>query len=281
MSTYDIKSIMKNVGYGRLNESGNYSVDFKPLSTGVDFHQTNQMGDNPMPDPEKISEEVAPEITDAVMDKMSEILTKVGYQESDIAIGNCRIKAESAPKVARILTGQEVTDPQAFVAAVISALSERMNPSTTQPLEEFADAPQSSRFTFTLDELQNITVSDAETGKSVFLQGQDAVGLLGELVPFLDQDNNVLDAAGVQEVLSQYQHVMESEAEEAPLEEDMGYGRSVSRLMRVVDELSQIAGTATEVPSSSVVDWGKQNEMQIGLEPILAELQKLIQTLNS
>ncbi len=212
---FDHKTIMKMAGYGKLMESGDYTINAGPVATGIDHNQTNQMGDNPMLVPEDTIAPGMPEVTDEMLERMHAILTRAGFEDSDIAIGGCKVKDASCPKIAKMLTGSDQADPVPFVKAVIEKLSEKVmgavEPAMTEDtLEEFAadDAAPSTRFVHTVDTLGNVTIKDSRTGKEVFLQGEDAMELLGEL------EMNGKSASMIQNILSQYQHVMEGDLNE-------------------------------------------------------------------
>jgi hypothetical protein len=83
-------------------------------------------------------------------------------------------------------------------------INESLGGSTDQELIEFRadDAPVDARFTHVIDSLGHVMVRDTKTGREIYLQGSEALELIGEL-----PDGASLGQ--IQQVLSGYQHVME------------------------------------------------------------------------
>lgn len=214
MNEIDLKRLAALTAYGRADETFEYSVNFdEPASKGAsaDHNQTNSMGDNPMKDVSEIEEDgEIIVITPQMLDKLHHILKGVGVADCDIAMGDFGdydMNPERASRVHQLVTGQVCAPELAFekVRGMCEQLGDKLIGSTKQ-LDEFRkdDEPVHQRFSHTIDGVGNVMVHDLKTDKQVYLQGSDALELIGAL-------DRAGDAPGqVQQVLSQYQHVMES-----------------------------------------------------------------------
>jgi len=218
MDQLDIKLIARLAGYGRVQEATQeeYPVDFMtPASRGdaADHNQTNNMGDNPMKDPSALDEDNLNEraITPMMISKLHHILNNIGIHDSDIAMGDYEMDADKAQKVIKASTGLNLRPEvaQAKIQYMCNEIGKRLmdkgEPAMAEQeeLDEFQDIPVGSRFSYVVDPLANVMVYDGEAGTAVELKGEDAVELLGAL-EFAQGDD-----AKIQEILSQYQHVME------------------------------------------------------------------------
>jgi DNA-binding ferritin-like protein len=216
MNEINVKKIMEMASYGRpVQEEGDYSIDYSPVATGRDHNQTNQMGDNPLP-----LEEEAGEVTEVMIDQLYEILHNAGKSDSDIAMGNVKIKPTSAEKVMRtIAPGQSFQDPHAFLEKVLAALAKQLDPSKEQVVE-FQEVPNGARFVHNIDTMGNVQIVDSQSGKEVVLSGEDSMELIGEL------EMNGGTPEQVQEILASYQHVLEGDMGQEVVSEDMNLATS-------------------------------------------------------
>ena len=204
MKNIDVKKIMEMATYGRpVVEQGDYSIDYSPVATGRDHNQTNQMGDNPLP-----LEEDTGEVTELMLDHLYDILHNAGKSDSDIALNNVKIKPTSAEKVLRtIAPGQSFQNPAEFLSKALAALATRMDPEK-EAVVEFQEIPSDARFVHNIDTMGNVKVTDSQTGKEIVLTGEDALDVIGELEMYGDSPEKV------QEILANYQHVMEGDLSE-------------------------------------------------------------------
>lgn len=187
---------------------------------------TNNMGDNAMQDPEtaEVDEDARPTvITSDMLDKTKSILNTIGMSDSDLALGKVRLKSgQACIKLVKQVTGKVMSDLQAteFAAQLIQQLSIKLSEDLTDDGDEdqlnefFTDTPVDARFTYTTDTLGDVMVRDTETDRSVYLRGADAVELLGQLQMHGGTPEQE------QEVLAQYQHVMEM-GESVAMDEDI------------------------------------------------------------
>lgn len=219
------KEIARLVGYRRaLNESdGDTMVPTRTpgvvgeLSasgrSNMPNRLTNNSGDNGMADP-MVDEASGPTtITPSMLDTLHGLLNRIGVDDSDIALNSVMLKPSGCLKVAKNLTGKSMTEDEAveFVKEAINKLAQKLVGDDTvheDELNEFMDMPEDSRFTYTTDAIGDVTINDAETGNSVHLRGSEAVELIGELQMY----GGTPEAE--QEILAQYQHVMETSVDE-------------------------------------------------------------------
>lgn len=226
--------IARLVGYrgGRqLNEAGEQTLT-SPRAPGVfgdlsasgksnmPDRVTNNSGDNGMVDPMVGEDAGMPKLSNSMLDSLHAMLTKIGVDDSDIALNAVMLKPSGCSKVAKALTGTTMDESMAveFFKDAIQALSRKLvgtkEVAQEGELNEFMDMPEDSRFTYVTDAMGDITVNDSQTGKSVHLRGSEAVELTGEL----QMHGGTADAE--QKILSQYEHVME-EGMEAEVDEDV------------------------------------------------------------
>jgi hypothetical protein len=76
-----------------------------------------------------------------------------------------------------------------------------------EQLDEFEGMGGDQRFTYTTDTLGNVNISDSMTGASLYLQGQDAQELLGQLEIYGASPEKV------QSILAQYEHAMDNQVD--------------------------------------------------------------------
>lgn len=224
---FDLKLLQRLLNHGRVDEAGYPSgMDAPEAASGVDHNEVNNMGDNPMVDPAKL-EESEGAVTPEMIELLKQTLGDVGANLSDVAvgdyevrmngditIGSTQVSPDAVMEFAIAASGDEDIDPMSandLFLDTLEALSEQLDESTCmacagkQELDEFRapDAPVDARFTYVVDTLGHVTINDAQTGKSVYLQGSDAIELMGQL-------EGVTGEGQMQQLLSQYQHVMEN-----------------------------------------------------------------------
>lgn len=281
MNEINLKRLSHLVGYGKLVESEEYPIDFTtPASSGdaADHNQTNAMGDNPMKDPSVMEDQ---DITPIMLSKLNHVLNGIGVQDSDIAMGDIQLSDKAIRNIISSITG-ESENAQHLFDRMIQLLSDRlMGNEPEENLNEFMDIPNGSRFSYVLDSLGSVTVYDGDEGTAINLQGSDALELIHELQQVEGDD------AAVQDVLAQYQHVMETQEETQQEEviEAAPTGTEVNelqaRLLSIAIELKDIMNNATATPANNVHDWSRQNQLEIELEPIVEQLEKAIANLSN
>lgn len=217
----DLKRLATLTRYG-LAEAGEYdvtkqtgpeefdSLDVEPTPKDSNY-QINNQGDNPMRDYSKLSEE---KMTSDQVKQLEEFL---GSARTDVLMGDYLLNQRGVIVGDGILGKNEVT---AFVNQTLGS-----NMSVAQALDEFmkmlrsyersfseeehADAmvveyqESPGRFSYFVDSLGNVTVSDKEAGTSVYLEGDEALEFLGEINGKTDDE--------IQAFLPHYQHVMEDQ----------------------------------------------------------------------
>lgn len=282
----DPKIIARLLNYGQVQESENpYDVTFDtPASRGdaADHNQVNGMGDNPMKDP-SIKEDVA--ITPIMLSKLNHLLNGIGIQDSDIAMGDVDLDADKAVMILKNVTGETLNGAaaQGKIAGMIAQLGDRLmgkdepqvNTTATQQtsqLDEFQDIPYGSRFSYVIDSLGNVNIYDGDAGTAVNLTGEDAMQAIAELQAAGDDDD------AIQQVLAQYQHVMENGivGDESEIDEGPEVDQIVTQLEAIQAQLKHVVENATAVPSNNVHDWYKQNMVQNELEPALEAVNRVL-----
>ena len=223
--------IARLVGYRRtLNESNEQTLVpkrepgvFGDLSasgkSNMPDRLTNNSGDNGMATPEVDEDLGQAAITPEMLEKLHGLLNKIGVDDSDIALNSVMLKPSGCIKVAKALTGSPMGDEQAvaFVKDAIGQLAQHLvgdNSVQEDELNEFQDFPEDSRYSYTTDAVGDVTVFDAVEGTQVHLRGSEAIELLGDLQMYGGT------AEKEQEILAQYQHVME-DGEEGEVDEDV------------------------------------------------------------
>jgi hypothetical protein len=215
--------ISRLVGYRRtLNESTVLQPEAGPFSASgkanLPLRQTNNSGDNALEAP--VDEDMGQAaITADMLEKLHELLNKIGVDDSDIALNSVMLKPSGCVKVAKALTGSPMGEEHAveFVKDAIGRLAQHLvgeGSVQEDELNEFHDFPEDSRFTYTTDSVGDVTVFDAIEGTQVHLRGGDAIELLGDLQMYGGTSEKE------QKVLAQYQHVME-DGEELEVDEDL------------------------------------------------------------
>lgn len=203
---------------------------------------TNNMGDNPMVDDtaKEVDEDAMPMINSGVLDKVKSILNNIGISDSDIAVGNVRLKSSRAcAKLIKQATGKAVSEDQAvdMCAKIVDELSMKLSEDLTaddsEELNEFFDMPSDSRFTFTIDALGNVQLNDTEHGTGVLLRGQDAVEFLGKM----EMEGKTPEDQ--QKVLAYYQHVMEN-TDDQSIDEDVAVSDYFGASQEAVDTLTSL-----------------------------------------
>lgn len=282
----DPKIIARLLNYGQVQESDSpYGITFDtPASRGdaADHNQVNDMGDNPMKDP-SIQEDVA--ITPIMLSKLNHLLNGIGIQDSDIAMGDVDLDADKAIMILKNVTGETLNGAaaQGKIAGMITQLGDRLmgkdEPQVnslatkqTSQLDEFQDIPYGSRFSYVVDSLGNVNIYDGDNGTAVNLTGEDAMQAIAELQAAGEDDD------AVQQVLSQYQHVMENGivGDESEIDEGPEVDQIVTQLEAIQAQLKHVVENATAVPSSNVHDWYKQNMVQNELEPALEAVNRVL-----
>lgn len=248
----DLDRLQSMLKHRKLTESVSESSEMEPYvgATSIqgqrkDYNANSNMGDNPMLRKDDEAEESLAEGEGdnlEMMNKMHDLLKQVGITDQAILAQRVSLKPSGAVKLARILTGQSMSeqDAVAFVNNAIFELGQHLIDQREQPptsladqvaedegdnlesadgdegdgitddddqLDEFYMPSDYERFSYTTDSLGNVSVQDADTGKSVYLTGSDAVELLGELEMYGGS------AEKEQDVLSKYEHVMEAQLE--------------------------------------------------------------------
>lgn len=121
-------------------------------------------------------------------------LTPTGFQKAGAALG---------------ISGEEA---ELLLNSLITKLR-REKDRTDEMFREFAgDRPRAARFSVEKDYLGNVTVRDAQTGKEVFLRGDDATALL-----------NKIKTGDEQAILAQYQGLMEGEEDHWAARRETGF----------------------------------------------------------
>jgi hypothetical protein len=125
------------------------------------------------------------------------------------------MKPSGYTKLAHILTGEAMADVDAedYCKHVLHALADKLEcgeaveVDESVQLDEFEGMGGDQRFGYTTDSLGNVNITDARTGASLYLQGQDAQELLGTLAIHGSSPE------AVQAILSQYEHVLDGQVD--------------------------------------------------------------------
>lgn len=227
MSELNIKRIMNLARYG-LGESNDYREETAEQEeygethvTGepkTDNRQVNNHGDNPMIDHSKLAEGLSTRVQSVLGIMFSDVASSIVTGDYQAAPGGVTIGDEFVP-VDEIIdffdqAGIEYTgDIGQAISKFIRILDQyeadfEDDGEEHGKLNEFRDGPLKKRFSHTVDSLGEVTVHDAEAGTSVHLTGEDALELLGEL------ELHGKSEEMIQQILSQYQHVMEQQIDE-------------------------------------------------------------------
>lgn len=156
-----------------------------------------------------IRQHVNPEI----LSKAHATLTKAGIADAAIMNRDVNMTASGYTKLAHILTGEPMADMDAedYCKHVLHALADSLDSGhpieESEQLDEFIGMGGDQRFTYTTDSMGNVSISDAMTGASTYLQGQDAQELLGQLEMYGSTPE------AIQELLGQYEHTMDGQVD--------------------------------------------------------------------
>ena len=255
MTSLNTDLLARLLNYGKVAEdqtlappkaAGNQEIgsfDYKGRAN-LPSRLTNNMGDNAMVDP-TVDEDARPlVITSEMLDKTKTILNNIGISDSDLALGNVRLKsAQACMKLVKQVTGKSLPDPEAtdICAQLVQQLSIKLSEDLTDDADEdqlnefFTELPVDARYSYTADTLGNILVKDSETDRSVYLRGVEAVELMGQL----QMHGGTPETE--QEILSQYQHVMEM-GEAVSMDEDVKMSDYFGASSIAVDAIKALQG---------------------------------------
>jgi hypothetical protein len=263
----DLNLLARLLKHRRFDETGYLTgMEASAGDAGADHLQVNQMGDNPMKDPSTaLKETFDGTVTPEMIERLKEMLAADGIGEAAIAmqdysfdgdglltIGDTTFPEHDMLEMANQMgcSCGDVGEAGDMILAVLEAMGDNMQesmgfPALSKKLAEFRanDATIDARFTHTVDSLGDVVINDAVTGKSVYLQGSDAMELLGQIPDGASEGQ-------LQHVLSQYQHVMESE--------------------QVVNDMDSAIDTVSELKS---LDVDLQN-MRLKLEAMSSKAQQ-------
>lgn len=293
MKALDIEKIMRLARYG-LAEASEYDSVNEPKPEEYDDLtvrgnprisnlQVNNQGDNPMPDQSDLEEDEndpdAPyAIDDQMIKNMMGLMAPEHYDipREAVAAGDYKVLSGGRMYIGGKIRPMYEMDQLAtdvcmddfndgegaeYVRQVFDRMQGELLGDKQEPVVEFRDGPLEKRFNYEVDSLGHVNVTDAKTGKSIFLQGEDALELLGQLDMYGKSDEQV------QHILSQYQHVMES----APLEEapngDVAQAFSLV-LAKISEAYSQVSDIKDRVDDSDDV------YPSMILEQLLEDLEK-------
>ena len=262
MTSLNTDLLARLLNYGKVSENqtlepakaaGNDAIGSFTFKGRADMPNrlTNNMGDNPMVDPTVDEDARQLVITADMLSKTKTILNNIGIEDSDLALGNVRLKsAQACMKLVKQVTGKTLPDPEAtnFCAELVQQLSIKLSEDVTDDADEdqlnefFIDTPVDARFTYTVDTLGDVMVKDTETDRSVYLRGADAAELIGQL------EMHGGSPETEQELLSQYQHVMEM-GEAVSMDEDVKMSNYFGAGPIAVDAMSALAADVQNMKS--------------------------------
>lgn len=177
-----------DVGMRQQNDPQTYSYDeFGMRGRGDIGNRKNanaRYGDNAMSDPSKLDEDEAPDN----VDRLHAALTRAGISDDEIKAG-ITLTDGGKQKVA------------AALGVASGSVDMLMNNLCGQLRDDKADEPvfeadDHGRYTYEDDYLNNVTVRDSTTGKSVYLQGSQATALLAKLKANPSQEQALLATVG-------------------------------------------------------------------------------------
>jgi hypothetical protein len=148
------------------------------------------------------------------LSKAHSVLTNAGISDVAITKRDVTMKPSGYTKLAHILTGEAMADVDAedYCKHVLHALADKLEygeeVDESVQLDEFEGMGGDQRFGYTTDSLGNVNITDARTGASLYLQGQDAQELLGTLAI------HGATPEAVQAILSQYEHVLDGQVDD-------------------------------------------------------------------
>jgi hypothetical protein len=162
---------------------------------------------------EGVMDTIRQHVNPEIMSKAHSVLLKAGISDSAITNRDVNMKASGWTKLAHILSGEAMADVDAedYCRHVLHALADRLEEGRpldeAEQLDEFEGMGGDQRFTYTTDTLGNVNISDSMTGASLYLQGQDAQELLGQLEIYGASPEKV------QSILAQYEHAMDNQVD--------------------------------------------------------------------
>jgi hypothetical protein len=219
--------VVLGIGEDEDTGTGEDTLDEAPwdVDTNAECDEVEKHMDDDEPDTSMMS--VNHKVREGVMDvirmhvnpetlsQAHTVLTKAGI--SDLAITNrdVTMKPSGYTKLAHILTGEAMADVDAedYCKHVLHALADKLEcgeaveVDESVQLDEFEGMGGDQRFGYTTDSLGNVNITDARTGASLYLQGQDAQELLGTLAIHGSSPE------AVQAILSQYEHVLDGQVD--------------------------------------------------------------------
>ena len=174
------------------------------------------MSVNPKTKPveEGVMDTIRQSVNPETMSKAHTVLTKAGISDTAIMHRDVNMKASGWTKLAHILSRESMSDADAedYCKHVLHALADKLEEGKaideSLALNEFEGMGGDQRFGYTSDALGNVNVTDARTGASLYLQGQDAQELLGTLAIHGSTPE------AVQSILSQYEHVLDGQTDD-------------------------------------------------------------------
>jgi hypothetical protein len=163
---------------------------------------------------EGVMDEIRQHINPETLSKAHAVLTKAGISDTAIIARKVNMKPSGFTKLAHILTGEPMADADAeeFCMTILHKLADALEGgrefNESVKLDEFEGMGGDQRFGYTTDSLGNVNITDARTGASLYLQGQDAQELLGTLAI------HGATPESVQAILSQYEHVLDDQVDD-------------------------------------------------------------------
>lgn len=160
-----------------------------------------RFGDNSLEDVTVNEEFELPYDQSVKLDKLQTILNDAGVSNDEIIAGIGGLKPDAKKRVANAINVPE--DKVDFMLRLLSTkLSEEDKKNYQLFNESYRKIMESNdRFGYQDDALGNVTVNDSKTGKSVYITGSEASNLL---------DNIFRNPENTQEILSNYEHLMEN-----------------------------------------------------------------------
>jgi hypothetical protein len=146
------------------------------------------------------------------VEKLHQLLAKIGIHDAAILAHDVDLTPAGYTKLAHKLTGEAMSDADAkdYCKHVMHALAQQLEEhvphvvdESDEMLHEFIGGEH--QFNYVTDTMGNVQISDAVTGASVYLQGQDAQEFLGAI----EQAGGDEDLE--QDIMSQYEHVMDGQ----------------------------------------------------------------------
>jgi hypothetical protein len=173
------------------------------------------MSVNPKTQPveEGVMDTIRQSVNPETMSKAHSVLTKAGISDTAIMNRDVNMKPSGWTKLAHILSKEAMADCDAedYCKHVLHALADKLEEGKAiaeSTLNEFEGMGGDQRFGYTTDSLGNVNITDARTGASLYLQGQDAQELLGDLAIHGSTPE------ATQAILSQYEHVLDGQTDD-------------------------------------------------------------------